>query len=333
MSTGIVDAFCAVMGSRGNPAPPPQFTDTQGFSADIPLSLAIAAHSGTSFSPEKRGEQVRDGYAQEMAGFYAELLQHADSPDKVTLLDEEFSRFRAGYRKRYTAYLSSQSRTYSTMIAGPSNFPVRQMEKRNRVVDARRAELIEFLPRAKAAILKVLHPEWRPIMAGDADATDRLEDKIATAEALQERMRAANSAIRKHRKAGAAAQVAALAELGIDEARAKLLIQPDYCGRIGFADYELTNNNANIRRMKERLQSVSKAQSSETITKEGEHANYEDCPADNRVRLFFAGKPDEATRADLKRHGFRWSPTIGAWQAYRNWRSLEKAREVAGVII
>lgn len=96
------------------------------------------------------------------------------------------------------------------MIAGPSNFPVRMMEKRNRVVDARRTDLVEFLPRAKAAILKVLHPEWRPIMAGDGDATERLAEKIAKAEEVQSRMKAANALIRKHKKAGVAAQVAAL---------------------------------------------------------------------------------------------------------------------------
>lgn len=331
MSTGIVNAFCGVMGARDNPRDESPVEDPHGFMADIPLSLAISAHSGTSFSPEKRGEQVRSGYVLELTGLYDVLLSHADTPEKLATLDEEFTRLRAGYRKRYAAYLSSQSRTYSTMIAGPSNFPARRMEKRNRVVDARRTELIEFLPRAKDAILKALHPEWRPIMAGDANATERLEDKIAKAEAVQERMKAANLAIRKHKKSGADAQIAALGELGIDRARASLLIQPDFCGRIGFADFELTNNNANIRRMKERLSSVSRNQAKESTEIAGEHARYEDCPADNRVRLFFDGKPSEDIRSGLKRNGFRWSPTIGAWQAYRNYHSIEHAKKIAGV--
>jgi hypothetical protein len=58
------------------------------------------------------------------------------------------------------------------------------MEKRNRVAHARLNELVDFVPRAKAAILKSLHPEWRPIMSGDADAGERLADKITTAEEL-----------------------------------------------------------------------------------------------------------------------------------------------------
>lgn len=305
--------------------------ETQVFIADIPHSLAYAAHAGSSFVPEQRAEQVRNGYAETLAGVYAELATHASTPEKLATLDAEFPRLREGYRKRYLAYLGSQSRTYSSMIAGPSNFPARRMEKRNRVVDARRSELVEFLPRAKSAILKLLHPELRPIMSGDADATERLEDKIQKAEALQERMKAANAAIRKHKKAGAAAQVAALVELGFAEARARLLLEPDFCGRIGFADYEMTNNNANIRRMKERLEKVLADKDAETSEVKGENATLEDCPADNRVRLFFAGKPAEDVRTVLKSSGFRWTPSLGAWQAYRHPHTIAKAKEFAGV--
>lgn len=331
MSAGIVDAFCAVMGARDNPAATPPASDPHGFAADIPYSLGYAAHAGTSFSPDKRADQVRTGYAETLTDLLAELTKHADTPEKLELLAVEFARLRDGYRKRYRAYLASQSRTMSTMIAGPSNFPVRRMEKRNRVVDKRREELVEFLPRAKDAILKALHPEWRPIMAGDADATERLEDKIAKAEEVQARMKAANAAIRTHRKAGREAQIAGLVALGLSAGTAGRLLEPDFCGRIGFPDYELTNNNANIRRMKERLASVSRNQAKEDTVIEGRNARFEDCPPDNRVRLFFAGKPDEAIRSDLKRSGFRWSPTIGAWQAYRNHGTIAKARAVAGV--
>lgn len=83
--------------------------------------------------------------------------------------------------------------------------------------------------------------------------------------------------------------------------------------------------------MKERLESMSRNRAKEETRKEGEHADYVDCPADNRVRLFFPGKPSEEIRSTLKRSGFRWSPTIGAWQAYRNYGTIAKAREIAGV--
>jgi len=118
--------------------------------------------------------------------------------------------------------------------------------------------------------------------------------------------------------------------LGLSETTAKELFQPDYMGRVGFASFELSNNNANIRRMKTRLQSIEAAKQEADTIVEGECARLEDCPADNRVRLFFPGKPDAEIRQRLKKNGFRWTPSLGCWQAYRNYRTLELAKEFAG---
>ena len=38
----------------------------------------------------------------------------------------------------------------------------------------------------------------------------------------------------------------------------------------------------------------------------------------NRLQIFFHDKPDKETRAALKSNGFRWSPSVGAWQRQLN---------------
>lgn len=106
------------------------------------------------------------------------------------------------------------------------------------------------------------------IYSDDPDAADALRAKVAKLEATQAAMKAANAAIRKHAKAGADAQVAAMVALGFDEVRARKLLVPDFAGRIGFADFETKNNGANIRRLKARLAEV------ERVAVEGEPWRY-----------------------------------------------------------
>lgn len=172
----------------------------------------------------------------------------------------------------------------------------------------------------------------RAIYSDDPYATDKMEQKIAQAQKLQEAMKMINTVIRKHAKEGREAQIKALIEIGQPAERAAELVTPDFCGRIGFPQYALTNNNANIRRMIERLGMLKTAKAMPAIAVEGTAARFEDDPAGNRVRLFFPGKPDEAIRGRLKAAGFRWKPTAGAWQAYRNFHTLETARKEAGLV-
>jgi hypothetical protein len=298
------------------------------FLTEIPLELARAAHEGTSFVPERRAQQTQADYAATLRTDYEELAKLADTPEKQAQLGEEFERYRAGYHKRTLAYLHSRSRCLSPMITGPARFPVERNRKRLDIAHKRLNELLDFRARALAAIRKTLQPESRPILASDADAAERLRAKIAEAEALQARMKASNAAIRKHANAGPEAQVKALVALGHTETRARELLRPDFCNRVGFPSYALQNNNANIRRMKDRLAGIEKAQATPDTIREGNAARLEDCPAENRVRLFFPGKPAEAIRDKLKASGFRWTPSLGCWQAYRNLRSLHIAAEI-----
>lgn len=304
--------------------------NTETFLADIPQSLAREAHQGTSFTPEKRGDSDRQAYAKTLADDYAGFVKSAKGdPDKLAVLAAEFPSYRQRFASVYRKYLASRARCLSSMITGPANFPVRRNEKRNAIADRRLQEMLEFRMRAKTAIKKAMFPELAPIMAGDSDACARLREKIAAAESLQEQMKAVNTAHKAYLKNPASLDTAPLSEE--NKVRIRRYVPRYSWEPHPIAPFELTNNSANIRRMKQRLEGIERNRAMPTVEKDSENGiRLEDCPAENRVRLFFPGKPAADVRTKLKSRGFRWTPSLECWQAYRNPGSLATAQEMIG---
>lgn len=96
--------------------------------------------------------------------------------------------------------------------------------------------------------------------------------------------------------------------------------------------YMLTNNNANMARIKKRIEvleaNAQRAPAPEVTREDGIRVveNVEE----NRLQLFFPGKPEEAMRRDLKSAGFRWAPGAGAWQRQLNNAARYAASRILG---
>ncbi len=166
------------------------------------------------------------------------------------------------------------------------------------------------------------------ISADDPDAVEKLKERVEGLKSSQERMKAANAAIRKHQKAGPEAQRAALEVLGFKPEQAKSLIAPDCMGTVGFASYSLSNNTANIRRLEARIKSLENAQRLEDRETQYAWGSVRENKEVNRLQFYFGGKPDEKTRSLLKRNGFKWAPSQGAWQRQWTANGVWAARDV-----
>ena len=162
------------------------------------------------------------------------------------------------------------------------------------------------------------------ISSDDPDAIKKLRAELESAEKSQERMKAANKAIRANKTPET--QVAALVALGFTEAQAAEAVKPDFCGRVGFPSYALSNNNANARRIKARIAELEKRSQREDVEKECDGYTYREDTEENRVMFVFPGKPDEAARDVLKRNAFKWSPSRGAWVRQLNNAGLWAAK-------
>lgn len=178
----------------------------------------------------------------------------------------------------------------------------------------------------------------RAVSSDDPEAILKLNDKLAQLEASQAHMKQVNAA---WRKAGeplpndqqAWQRVADLlgesfAEL--DELRLDAAQRYAWCkDAVPYPGYALSNQSAEIRRVKARIEQLTKAAAREVVDVGYGEFRYVEDVDENRVEFLFAGKPPQATRDLLKQQGFRWSRKSGAWQRLLN----DAGRYAARVVI
>jgi hypothetical protein len=176
------------------------------------------------------------------------------------------------------------------------------------------------------------------ISSDDPDALVKLREKLAGMEADRELMKRINAAWRKAGRPGAenAEAWAKVGELaGIDEegvSRLRLESARDFMARAPYT-YQLTNLGGNVKRVKERIEALERAaEAAEGPAAEpikGDGWEIVEVPEDNRVRFFFDRRPTREVCAIMRRNGWRWSRTEGAWQRHLNNAGRHSAQEVA----
>lgn len=162
----------------------------------------------------------------------------------------------------------------------------------------------------------------KAIFSDDPEAIEKLQTKIEQLEKLQVFMKSCNKLIKNKDKEGF---------LKLENANVSIweqLNEPDRFGNLGFASYKLTNNNANIRRLKIRLEKLKSVAEQESTDVEIKGVRFVKNVEENRVQLFFSGIPSEQVRNDLKKkYAFRWSRSQGAWQRHLNNSGIYAANE------
>ena len=161
------------------------------------------------------------------------------------------------------------------------------------------------------------------ISSDDPDAVQKLEEKLAGLQRGQAMMKAVNAWYRKHKTLDGCPELTPEIRQGIESAWAR-----DWYVGVPFPPYSLQNNNAEIRRTKQRIEALKTIDAMEHEEVEfdgGMIVTNEDV---NRVQILFDEKPDEAMRKTLKSWGFRWSPREGAWQASRTPQMLRRAKSI-----
>ncbi len=148
------------------------------------------------------------------------------------------------------------------------------------------------------------------ISSDDPDAIGKLESKLQAMQDTQKKMKLANKLIKKVQDSQD--RINGLLDLGYDQKTVLEILDNRY-GYIGFPSFTLTNRNAEINRLKKRIEQLKALENRTEQTIENELYEYKECKIENRCMFIFEGKPIDEIRQILKSNGFKWSPSRGAW--------------------
>lgn len=278
-------------------------------------NAARTAHAMNSMR-DYRANEVTEAYRRQVdeanAAGEARKARYPEEAERIDYLCDLYARKLAAW---YNENFRIEAMCPSVLISGASNFPVRKKEKQN----SRRESHMQEWERVQNILHRIESCGSDAIKSGDERAIEKLEAKIERLEEEQEKMKAVNSYYRKNKTLE---DCPVLTVEEVQKLTAYIASDWNIYGA-PFPGFELTNNSANIRRLKERLESLRKVKAEGTKERSEDEIGIDglrvvENTEEMRIQLLFDGKPDEETRSILKSWGFKWSPRFMAWQRVLN---------------
>lgn len=276
--------------------------------------LARQAYAGISFTPERRGDSDLQEMQNEIAAFRADLEPLARNDAQKEILANECAFYAGSLRDRYRKLWAAKSRTISPMITGPANFPVRRNNKRMETERRRLEELCELPGRARAAARK-------RILAARTPAEEMEDEWLLLRRKIRsnlETVAAIDSGELPYYRSAFTNSIKGRLDRMAGHGQIELVRRA--------LEYIKTNQNPKrpffaARNGVWKLVETAKAEAAKPV-QTGEETIAEKNGVtiinnhdEERVQIFFPGKPDAETRARLKGRGFRFSRRNGnAWQ-------------------
>jgi len=274
----------------------------------------------SSTDPEARAQEALDY----MRGNLRRFLEHVNKLAGMDGVDpsfdpaEEYGRFVAKHKELHRAYWEAIGRTANPMITGRAKFPVERNRRANEIAVKRFEAIEDHLEKAMKAAERKAFPygmKGDPVKNEDPEAVSKLEERLERLKGLQAKMKEANRLFRS-------GDDQALIEMGFSPEQVEEWRTSTDIFKAGppFKSFDLASVRGKIKRVEERL--VVLKRRAERLEREGGNPTYVVVPGMrivenlelDRLQLFFDGKPKDEVRALLKRNGFKWAPSKGAWQ-------------------
>ena len=287
---------------------------------EINEEMAAREKSMMSFNDYKKGSATMQ---------YRELIDKA-----ADIAEKQKEKVSSIYHKKIDYYLDLYARKLaenlnknyeigtrcpSVMIVGAGNFPVKKKEKQINAWNKNMQEYREI----QNILEKIKGIGTAGISSDDPEAIQKLKEKLLHLEEAQENKKAVNVYYKKNKTLKGC-------NILTEEEQNDLT---DYMERQNitkpYSSFELSNNNANIKRVKERIKELEQKATDTTL--KGwtfENGSIVANRELNRLQILFDEKPDEELRTKLKRNGFKWSSRQGVWQRLLNRNAIYAAEQI-----
>lgn len=262
--------------------------------------LARRNHENYSFSDYKEGSTTAE--YNKVIKEATEQIERAKlkvSDEGKAKLNNLLARYKANYANWINKYNSNGASHVSVMISGSANY---NMNKHNKYLN-REGKLWEEYDNIKDIsnqIYTIVNGD-KIIKSDDANAIEKLKEKLAKAQEEHQSYKGYNIKARKE-------------------------------GKETLAPYVLANSNGRMKAIKDRIAHLERlaaiAETTPATETEINGIKIIDNLEAQRLQIIFPGKPDLETRTELKKHGFRWCPTNSAWQRYRSLEAERIAKEI-----
>lgn len=170
------------------------------------------------------------------------------------------------------------------------------------------------------------------VKSDDPEVLDYLHAKLDQLQTAHQTMKDANAYYRKHKTLDDCPGITEKTRNWLENGHAFASGSPLSVYGCPFPSYELQNSNATIKRVKERIAQLEAAKAAQPVEDEHDGYTYRENTEAMRVQFLFDGKPDDETRTLLKRNGFKWAPSQGAWQRQLNDNGKYAAHRVMEVL-
>ena len=292
----------------------------------FPISLAIRSREGLSYTPERGAKIEKEEYEDYLRKIIITGEKYGLTHDEIQRLIDVFA---GKYIQDYKEMASSRSKEVSPLIAGPSGFNSarqRKLAERTRKKEEEVENWVDYF--FKKYLPKYLKEREIESSGGEINYLKKQLERLKHA---HEVMKEANKIIRsrlsneeKERK---------LREIGAFDLRGYTINwpKPDFAGRYGFPDYELTSIREKIKRVEEnikKLEAKEEKKGEVEVSYEGHGFKIVKDYGKDRVMIYFSEIPPADLRAKLKGRGFRWSPHWKAWVRKLTDNAVYTARDI-----